>query len=90
MPDCNKCLKSESADNAIVTCDRCSKKHCRECSGLTTTEMRAVAVKSRVIKFYCQDCNLLPGNSSYGSSDELLVLLKPLFEKIAALERSNV
>lgn len=58
MAACIKCKKSDSASKpAHVACDHCRIIQCVECSGLSVTEARAVLLKNRVIKFFCQKCS---------------------------------
>lgn len=37
-------------------CDLCRNIFCRECSRLTSSEIRALMTQSRVIVYFCQDC----------------------------------
>lgn len=40
----------------MVSCDRCTSVFCQDCASLTTTEMRSVALKKRIVIFLCTEC----------------------------------
>lgn len=54
MSFCNKC--KANVKNEIVTCDLCDTILCKACSQLTTTEMRALELKERTMRFFCKQC----------------------------------
>lgn len=46
-----------SADgDELIVCDYCGTALCKDCSGLTATELRAVAINKRILLFLCPDC----------------------------------
>lgn len=54
MNSCHECrlnIKGES-----VACDLCKMILCRTCSQITSTEIRALELKERVMRFYCTLC----------------------------------
>lgn len=53
---CKVCSSVESASNVLYRCDHCMTWLCSKCSKLTTTEQRAVALKSRLVIYWCTDC----------------------------------
>lgn len=57
MANCSKCNRDGDADKFSVTCDRCGLVYCLKCSKLTSTELRAVVLKSRIMKFFCEKCD---------------------------------
>lgn len=56
MNTCRKCSATESSEIPIAICDMCSISLCKACANLTSTEVRAVALKNRSIIFLCCDC----------------------------------
>lgn len=56
MAVCRGCKASESADDPLSACDWCSFSFCRTCANLSSTELRAVALRKRTIIFLCPDC----------------------------------
>jgi hypothetical protein len=41
-------------------CDACKKSFCKECADLTETEVRAIELKNRRMRFFCKNCVLIP------------------------------
>lgn len=37
-------------------CDSCKKMVCKSCSGISSSEIRAIMTQSRVVLFFCPDC----------------------------------
>lgn len=54
MGVCSKC--DANIKNESVACDLCGTIFCKTCSRLTSTEMRALELTSRTLRFYCNDC----------------------------------
>lgn len=52
----NKCSKCENSDSDLINCDKCNSKLCQSCTQLTSTELRAVLLKKRLIFFWCPEC----------------------------------
>lgn len=100
MPRCVKCDGSEADNDAIVSCDKCRRNYCQGCSTLTSTEVRAINLKSRTVKYFCLDCCPNQDSADLGSNintsrsasenpsyvGEIISFLKPLYDKISALE----
>lgn len=53
------CNALESQDEPLASCDRCGSKTCKSCADLSSTELRAVILKKRVIIFLCPGCRPL-------------------------------
>lgn len=59
MPQCSGCGVVQAtvrAGDEFVTCDDCEKFYCVKCSELTTTEVRAVMLKRRIVIYNCKEC----------------------------------
>lgn len=56
--ECAKCMMVIQSDEQFVVCDACrSPFHAtNSCSILSTTEYRALALKQRMVIFFCKDC----------------------------------
>lgn len=100
MPSCVQCKRTE-AESTLVSCDNCGSKYCQDCSSLTATEIRAIAVKTRVIRFFCQNCSSslssptasscatqdgFAGVNSTAIRESIADLLGPLCDRISTLE----
>lgn len=68
-------------------CDNCLKKLCKGCAALTSSEVKVIELKDRVMKFFCIDCNDFHGLKLLNdlvqskqeiilSKDEIISLLK--------------
>lgn len=62
---CAKCKKKcvmsskpKEGDQFGCPCDGCKIFLCRQCSGITTTEIRAVSLLQRSIVYLCTDCSM--------------------------------
>lgn len=99
MSACRGCGGLESAGASLAVCDNCQLFCCFECSGLTATEIRAVTLKSRVIKFFCPGCNAVHRENAGGGAvmqeavnveegllSVLNVAMRTLHDKISNLE----
>lgn len=54
---CTKCKAPESKEEPLITCDKCKRKLCQNCTKLSTTEYRAASLKSgRILLYLCGDC----------------------------------
>lgn len=83
--ECDVCKKSRESE--IFCCDGCKKPICKACGQLTTSEVRVLQLKERVLKFFCKKCrqyetyNLLGNlletkNDLLTSKDEIIEMLK--------------
>ncbi|CAH1111736.1 unnamed protein product [Psylliodes chrysocephalus] len=54
---CSKCKVTESKEEPLTNCDKCTGKYCQTCARLSTTEYRAAILKSsRTLLFLCPNC----------------------------------
>lgn len=95
MSVCSKCSKSESANSPLATCDKCGIRHCQNCSTLSSTEIRTVILKNRIMKYYCENCraeidNIMSCHNIVPSGEEA-IQSGPVAEKsISAQEIANL
>jgi hypothetical protein len=54
--ECTKCKKKHK--DGTYKCDNCAIDLCPECGDLTTSEVRVLQLKKRVMKFYCPKCTV--------------------------------
>lgn len=102
MPVCVQCSRTDAEGVAVVSCDKCGSEYCQQCASLTSREVKAIEVKTRIIKFFCHDCasdpskTMAPAAATAQASqdisrdaipDDISAYLKPLCEKISVLER---
>lgn len=59
MSSCSRC-NNETPAKFLVTCDSCKSKSCLKCTRLSSTELRAVALKTRIMKYFCERCDSDP------------------------------
>lgn len=50
------CSKCDVLNAELVSCDKCASKLCQDCTQLTSTELRAVSLKRRLIFYWCPEC----------------------------------
>jgi TolA-binding protein len=55
-------------------CDACKKSFCKECADLTETEVRAIELKNRIMRFFCKNC------------DDAIALVPKLSDMISQLQ----
>lgn len=53
---CKICNVAATKEDPITVCDHCKIKLCQDCAKISSTEYRAVTMKSRVIVYYCFTC----------------------------------
>lgn len=81
--ECDVCKQSVRA----FKCDNCSRKICKGCSTLTSSEVKVIELKDRIMKFFCKDCNqfhtlkllndlVQSKQDIISSKDEIILLLK--------------
>lgn len=58
--ECFKCNQNFN-NGKCLRCDGCKRPICYQCSELSSTEIRCIELKNRVLKFFCKECedNLL-------------------------------
>lgn len=55
--NCNKCKHPETKEEPLAICDKCSAKLCQACAKISSTEYRAVTMKSsRALLYWCLNC----------------------------------
>lgn len=55
--NCSKCNEDTTMDKNALYCDSCNRAVHKECSGLSSTELRVMELKSkRMLKYLCKDC----------------------------------
>lgn len=52
MSPCSVCKKNDK----LYSCDKCRQLFCDECSSLTSSEIRCLELKKRVLLFHCKSC----------------------------------
>lgn len=73
---CDSC----DEDKESYKCDRCNKSMCKSCGDLTSSEVKCLQLKERVLKFFCKQCCSL----------ETIVLLQNIIEaKNGEIESKN-
>lgn len=63
MMNCYKCnvgcvIKENKTDTFGYPCDQCKRMVCKTCAGLSSSEVRAVVIPTRVMPFYCPHCRV--------------------------------
>lgn len=54
---CIKCKTIDTKEEPLTICDKCNNKFCQTCAKLSTTEYRAVTMKSaRILVYWCLHC----------------------------------
>lgn len=92
--DICKCKETKQKDN-IFLCDGCKLGYCKTCSKLTSSEVKVLQLRERVLKFNCDRCrrfetqllleNIISDKDNIiKSKDEVIDLLK---QKIQYLEK---
>lgn len=56
MSNCISCGRGDSSGQSMVSCDKCNRIFCQDCSLLTATEMRSAILKKRNMIFLCTPC----------------------------------
>lgn len=102
MPVCVQCSRTDAEGVAVVSCDKCGSEYCQQCASLTSREVKAIEVKTRVIKFFCHDCASEPSKAMAPAAaiaqvpqdvsrdvlpGDISAYLRPLCEKISILEK---
>lgn len=58
MPSCAKCKLIIEDNESYFECDSCKRPiHAQSCSELTSSEIKCMQLKKRVLRFLCNDCN---------------------------------
>lgn len=58
MPNCAKCKLNIEDNDSYFECDSCKRPiHAQSCSELTSSEIKCMQLKKRVLRFLCNDCN---------------------------------
>lgn len=68
MNCCKKCNRAEPSE--LATCDLCNTVSCQNCSKLTSTEIKAVNLKKRLMIYWCLDCKPNVETDKKSFSDE--------------------
>lgn len=88
--NCNTCDTLGTKDDPLTVCDQCRVKECQSCSRLSTTEYRAVVMKSRVILYHCSACRPTLTSASGMTGREIKATLSaeltPIMDKIGELD----
>ncbi|XP_018575954.1 uncharacterized protein LOC108914597 [Anoplophora glabripennis] len=53
---CEECKQIKVRNKDIFNCDGCNKEICKDCGGLTASEIKVLQLASRIMKYYCQKC----------------------------------
>lgn len=70
-------------DKDTFPCDLCKESYCQECIGLSSTEVRVLQLKNRILKFSCKKCQFSPIHESL--SGELKNMETSLIQEIKNL-----
>ncbi|XP_056646411.1 uncharacterized protein LOC130451426 [Diorhabda sublineata] len=54
---CEICKQIKVKNKDLFDCDGCRDAICKDCGGLTASEVKVLQLSSRVMKLYCQKCN---------------------------------
>lgn len=86
MSVCQQCGASGSSEEPLATCDQCSTVLCKTCADLSSTELRAVALKkrSKSLTYLCSGCQ--PSRTDFRFAelrDSLLKLMRQQFDTFA-------
>lgn len=58
--DCSSCKRSLCSEcHVVYNCDFCKNNICGNCSNLSSTEVRCMALKNRLLKFHCSNCKII-------------------------------
>lgn len=95
--ECDVCRECKDETKEIYSCDRCKEGLCKACGGLTSSEIKVLQLRERVMLFHCEQCrnvdtfkllqNTINDKASIiTSKEEIINLLK---EKIKELESTK-
>lgn len=84
----NRCVKCDIVDTDLVVCDKCNSRLCQNCTQLTSTELRAVVLKKRLIFYWCFECkkNEMPMKLIEEIPNKLKVMAEDIKERFNALQ----
>lgn len=86
--NCNICKRTETKDESLANCDNCNNKLCQTCSKLSTTEYRAVTMKSsRALLYWCINCK---ANKAIITNQDLKQLITDIVRKEITTALKNV
>lgn len=55
--ECSKCHELIDQDKKYNKCDLCHKTYCYECSPISSTEERCMKLTTRILKYFCTECD---------------------------------
>lgn len=76
------CSACSTDENELVVCDYCGAAVCKDCSGLTVTELRAVAINKRILLFLCPECKSKTRITCNFSAETLGNLIRESIERM--------
>lgn len=75
MSPCSVCKKIDK----LYSCDKCKQLFCDACSSLTSSEIRCLELKKRVLQFHCKSC--LSRNDQAALNASMEIALKSMMEE---------
>ena len=87
---CRKCGLEET--DKLVSCRKCDGMICHDCTGLSTTEVRCLQLKRRVLIYECDDCPQITSGINEGTLKNLLekILQKNLQEALEVMLNEKI
>lgn len=55
--ECDVCNEITTNRNLVFSCDYCKIKYCKQCASLTSSEVKVLELKERILKFRCKKCD---------------------------------
>lgn len=81
---CYKCNSRFAELDVPIKCDGCSSMAHQKCSGLSTTELKCLGLKNRLLKFFCIGCD-----QGLKELPELKTLIKKLLVEVDGLKNNS-
>ena len=79
------CINCKNKNIRIFTCDACKETYCKDCADLSATEVAALDLKNRKMRFFCKKCD-----DSMSLLPKLTEMIKNMQMQIDQLINANV